>query len=57
MNHFPRRPDMGEYDEMIIPPEEIRKSRSAMTGLIIGIGVGVLLWALVGFGLFMAVFS
>jgi hypothetical protein len=21
MNHLPRRPDMGEHDEMIVPPE------------------------------------
>jgi hypothetical protein len=57
MNHLPPRPDMGECDEMLIPPEEIREDRSRMTALIIGVVGGGMLWALVGFGLFMAVFS
>jgi hypothetical protein len=55
--NFPPRPDMGEYDEMLIPPEEIREDRSRMTALVIGVVGGALLWALVGFGMFMAVFS
>jgi hypothetical protein len=57
MNHFPRRPDMAQYDECVIPPEEIREDRSRMTALVIAVVGGALLWALVGFGLFMAVFS
>jgi hypothetical protein len=57
MNRLPPRPDMAEYDECVIPPEEIREDRSRMTALVIGAVGGGMLWALVGFGLFMAVFS
>jgi hypothetical protein len=57
MNHFPPRPDPHQIDECVIPPEEIREDRSRMTAVVISaVGAGML-WALVGFGLFMAVFS
>jgi hypothetical protein len=55
-HELPPQTRHGEYDECVIPPEEIREDRSRMTALVIAVVGGALLWALVGFGLFMAVF-
>jgi hypothetical protein len=55
MNHFPRRPEMAEYDEMVIPPSDDQRDGTgaallAMFGLGLTVAAGFI-WAFIEVGL------